>query len=305
MASIKKTQKKKIDSEEPPITNLEDFTKRIERNIENDGEHDMFCYRGVGDANYPLIPGLYRPLNKALKIDGILKKESEVFMKFIHLGKPLLPMGLDFGPPDNYDFWGSLFFMQHWGFPTRLLDWTRNPYVALFFALSQAKNKIDKLKSKDNKTDEEEIIDAAVWVINTVKWNRHFLGLEDVGILSVGNSWLDKYVIKHPSANNYKTELENMNPFPLAMYGIHNNARISVQKGMFLIFGQDISPMEVQIRKANNQKELLDKIVIKNEYIEGLFKTLYSMGFTDSFVYPDLQGLANEIRRDTGYRVGG
>ena len=50
-----------------------------------------------------------------------------------------------------------LTLMQHYGLPTRLLDWSESPLVALYFALS---------------SDEDAKADAAVWVLNPMKLNK-------------------------------------------------------------------------------------------------------------------------------------
>lgn len=47
--------------------------------------------------------------------------------------------------------------MQHYGVPTRLLDWSENPLVALYFAV----------ENKDKETD------AAIWMLRPNKLNTH------------------------------------------------------------------------------------------------------------------------------------
>ncbi len=291
MKTIRKhPTKPKVPPEE--ISNMEEYTKLVEFNLANvNGDNDMFCYRGVGDSLYELIPGLFRhPTEK--DYGNLLDKEEKMIKKFVELGTPFFPTGTNFSNEKSRDVLDCLFFMQHWGMPTRLLDWTQNPYVALFFALSEAKKKNEKYDLK---------CDAAVWVLNAVKWNRWVLKSQGYkgGVLSVGDPALDNYVVVDPTLRRA------MNMHPIALWGIHNNVRISVQKGMFVIFGKDVLPMEKQIKGKGIRKhdELLYKVLIKNKNIDSIFKNLYSIGFTDSFVYPDLHGLANEMRRDFGFKV--
>ena len=48
-----------------------------------------------------------------------------------------------------------LFFMQHYSVPTRLLDWTMNPFIALYFGVAGAEFDDDTGEYKE---------DAAVWI---------------------------------------------------------------------------------------------------------------------------------------------
>lgn len=69
-------------------------------------------------------------------------------------------MRLNPSVPQRYDRASWLTLMQHYGLPTRLLDWSESPLVALYFALS---------------SDEDAKADAAVWVLNPMKLNKKWV----------------------------------------------------------------------------------------------------------------------------------
>jgi hypothetical protein len=73
-----------------------------------------------------LSPGL-------LRFPNGLAREQTLFVEFKNRGAELL------NGNDNGD-WQILTQMQHYGVPTRLLDWTDRLAVALFFALMGAKD---------------------------------------------------------------------------------------------------------------------------------------------------------------------
>lgn len=83
-----------------------------------------FVYRGVTDVEHQLIPSVGRG---ASDLQGILKTEADLLWLFKSHARPLL----GFQPKSD---WEWLALAQHHGLPTRLLDWTRNPLVGLFFA---------------------------------------------------------------------------------------------------------------------------------------------------------------------------
>lgn len=96
-------------------------------------------FRGQGNAHHDLIPGILR----RQKDDGYIEEFS-----FCRHFQSLNP---DAAPRDATDF-ERLVLMQHYWAPTRLLDWTENLLVALYFAVRDPE--------KDGKED------SALWVLN-------------------------------------------------------------------------------------------------------------------------------------------
>ena len=101
------------------VRTLEQFLDAIKT------DNDSVLYRGVTDVSHQLIPRIGR--SKSLSPDSVLNLENAVFSEF----KRRAPAFLTREPKGDWDW---LFLCQHHGIPTRLLDWTLNPLIALYFA---------------------------------------------------------------------------------------------------------------------------------------------------------------------------
>ena len=78
-----------------------------------------YVYRGLSDADYPLITSLNRVCSHDLSL------ENSIIRNFKKYGYA------DLNQKDS--FWQTLATGQHFGLPTRLLDWTYSPLVAAHF----------------------------------------------------------------------------------------------------------------------------------------------------------------------------
>lgn len=102
-------------------------------------------FRGQRDESWGLIPKIGRTSFRYKAVRDILEIEAEMFAEFERISVPFV------SSKGSLSKWDNLALAQHHGLPTRLLDWSTNPLVALWFAIE---------------TPAEKSRNAAVWVFD-------------------------------------------------------------------------------------------------------------------------------------------
>ena len=239
-------------------------------------------FRGCGKSNHQLVPSLYRHKTAKGK-DQIETLERDLMTRFRQRSIPLHNRSLT-------DPWDTLFFMQHYGVPTRLLDWTENPFIAFYFAVTSANFKVRRTRGTAPLLSFN--ADASIWILDPVLWNRHALRTQSYtgGILTPGDAAL------HP----YKpmTEFKDMYVDAVGLYGAHNSPRIVAQRGVFTIFGQKTDSLERAYETEKFPSNSLLKVNLDRGALPKLRASILNQGITESVVFPDLEGLAREMKRE-------
>jgi hypothetical protein len=103
------------------IRSLELLEKAIQQSYES-VEHPLY-WRGHANADWVLQPHVFR--------GNLRPHESNLLWGFVTQGSPRIEK-----PPSMTDLIGWIHLAQHYELPTRLLDWTKSPLIALCFAVS-------------------------------------------------------------------------------------------------------------------------------------------------------------------------
>lgn len=256
-------------------SSISEFAEWVERVFvqftDKDGNYEPPWFRGAGDARFKLLPGLYRSSEgKERFADDELRSEFR---------RKALPLVAGRTPRDEWEWY---FLMQHYRAPTRLLDWTDAALVALYFALTawHPPNSSQESPSK-----------PAVWALNPFALNRN----RYFGPANTDSEGLEKY-LPLPYSHNRPPQ------YPLVLDPNFIAQRMLVQHSHFTIHGKDLRALDEMRDELSLQKDLL-KVTIDadKDGIEYLQQQLAINGITETTIFPDLEGLARELRLE--YRL--
>jgi hypothetical protein len=247
-----------------------DFLELLEELDLGENSGVGWWFRGQGSAEWRLEPALLRELRDLLgdypRAHGIEFGATRRFRERAHL----------FSGADGVDRsrWGSVAWwawMQHFGCPTRLLDWTHSPYVALYFAVADRQS-----------------CDSAVW--------------------SFPQNQVDTLVTRrHGRLQNYEIgEWGSVTPaiYPLALAS--HNTRSAPQQACFtvcmdLFLDHATAIMDVASDLTNQLQPF--RLIVPGGLKPEFLSRLRIMNITAETLFPGLEGLGRMAAEYVRLRV--
>jgi hypothetical protein len=230
-------------------------------------------FRGEESAKWPtsLKPKLYRT-NHRLK--EVLRQEQDLRLEFRRRGSQFAGEGK---PSDHWEWY---FLMEHYGVPTRLLDWSDGALVALYFAL------------KGSNTSH----DAVVYMLDPWWLNR--LVFRELPIAKADRpegTALPDWAEAKEYLSEDEFENEHLGPkLPLAIDPSHVARRFAAQRSRFTVFGRAEDGLAKVCAKVKDDCRLC-RIPIKRAAVADMRRDLAMCGISESIIFPDMEGFGREL----------
>jgi len=210
----------------------------------------QWFFRGQEDEAYDLIPGLFR-----INIKDTLTNWNDLEEYMLNIFQREARPFNEFKSEDDIEL---ISLAQHHGLPTRLLDWSMNPLIALFFAVENYNSNAEN---------------SAVWCYGFPSTNNCF----------PTSTRIDK-----------RLELEKSGKI---IFPNHISPRITNQSGCFTIHElpqgkEDFIPFNKQVDIFG----MFDLFIINRNYRKDILDQLYDLGYHHGLIYPGLDGIAKRIK---------
>lgn len=277
-----------VDEVTPKISAFRTFFSYLEK-ISIAPDEELF-FRGHSDISYLLKPSIYRALPHSETL--AVEKEKELYKETIRRCSDSFK--------DCHSTFEHLVKMQHYQLPTRLLDITANPLVALYFACchkfdTDGEVYIFKVKKNELKFYDSDAISV---VANLARHPFDFTipKYDDStpNYIEIFNANVEIKYLLHEIKYEKPHFLDVINPEDLSQVFCVlpklDNPRIIRQAGVFFLYGIDqekkkpaklkIQPLRITINKAGKR---------------SILKDLSLLGIDESTLFPELDKVTDYL----------
>ena len=256
--------------------------------IKFDNEEETLFFRGHADIKWKLSPSIYR--------EQWIKKEHILFRELIIRHPSSFK--------DQRSTFEKLTKMQHYELPTRLLDVTTNPLVALYFACSKHDNAVGevhlfKVRNEDIKYYDSDTISS---ISNISRINNNF-----------NLKLLPKDIKKFNECDEVKKlihEIRDEKPYfeakiipkdlekAIFVKPKLDNERIIRQGGAFILFGINGEKYKPAVLSNIYKPQKIHKFIIADSAKESIVKHLKLLGISHSSLFPELDKTSIQLRQE-------
>ena len=261
----------------------------------------LYIYRGQSEVDWGLVPGAFRGINEldppydVQDAEWIARIERDIYRTFQQQYIKCHTME---------NCWDRLALAQHYGTPTRLLDWTRSASIAAYFATAKSKDKpasvwcfdLSRYPFPDFLGRITNTYGHRKDVLNNIAGKREPSFLQDVSkpFFSKPPASRSKPLLPDPVYDREKGFLVVLDPPQF-------DARIEAQQGLFTFYYSfddydlvwDLTK-HLQIMEADIGKTLLHKFVIPMDARDTFRKDLERHeNLNWHRLFPDLTGLGD------------
>ena len=205
-----------------------------------------------------LLPSLARYQSKKSMVD----REWEIYQRFRQNAAAFLSH-------TTLSEWDWMLYMRHYSVPTRLLDWTESPLVALYFAVENRRS------------------DGVVWCLAPQRLNE-LAGFGPriycAGIDPELDSYTAESVKKSPGTTDYK---------PVALITARAFPRLVAQQGVFTVTHSRATSLE-----KIDDSDLLSRVRIPISAKGQIRNDLNELGMHRLSLFPELQSVATRLKNN-------
>lgn len=279
-----------------------------------------WVYRGQADSQWSLASSFEREFGCEASENELVGIERASMDAFRELA---IDSGASFSKAE------LLAHMQHYGVPTRLVDFTKAPLIALFFALNQGNGAFSvwatHLNAVNSRYDKDMRLDAACTADNSEK-SIHVTASDSTRENNARRIQCERELFESFFERDEKWRTQIRDRVPMFCYVPTNpNPRMKAQRGLFLASSKLSCPFEDSFyewksfeRRAFERETRPLSEIFKNRRVEPVYIAnadalkfdfspsmrneayayLETANVRPSVMFPDFEGIAKEVKEE-------